>query len=402
MPADLSARVEVEILCEMPAEFGRPQWILGDSTYAFHSSDSLICSFNREGIWHLAMIDLKSKKFTPIATEYTKIDWLRATKDKVVFCAGSPAKLQAIVVLDPETGTMKELKASSRTSFDFEMISQPDIIEFPTTGGLFSYAFYYRPSNANFTGPPNELPPLLVKSHGGPTGTASTGLNLAIQYWTSRGFAVVDVNYGGSTGYGRKYRQRLYGNWGIVDVDDCVNAALHLANQGLADRKRLLISGGSAGGYTTLSALTFRDVFAAGASYYGIGDLLALCDDTHKFESRMNDRLVAPYPQEKPTYIARSPLYHVEQLKRPVIFFQGLEDKVVLPNQAELMVEALRKRRLPVAYLAFAGEQHGFRKAETIKRCLESELYFYSRILGFQPPELSELLLIENLEQFAQ
>jgi dipeptidyl aminopeptidase/acylaminoacyl peptidase len=236
-----------------------------------------------------------------------------------------------------------------------------------------------------------------VKSHGGPIGSTSTMLNLKIQYWTSRGFAVVDVNYGGSTGYGRKYRQRLYGNWGIVDVDDCVNAALYLANKGLVDGKRLLISGGSAGGYTTLCALTFKDVFAAGASYYGIGNLLALCDDTHKFESRTANRLVAPYPEEKATYIARSPLYHVEQLNRPVIFFQGLEDKVVPPNQSELMVNALRKQHLPVCYLAFADEQHGFRQSETIKRCLESELYFYSRILDFQLAETIEPIHIENL-----
>jgi len=266
-----------------------------------------------------------------------------------------------------------------------DMISTPEPIEFPTTNGLMAYAFYYPPCNKNYIGPAKEKPPLLVRSHGGPTSTMSSALNLTIQFWTSRGFAVVDVNYGGSTSYGRQYRQRLYGQWGIVDMDDCTNAALYLASNGLADPKRLLISGRSASGLTTLCALTFKDVFAAGASYFGISDLTALCEDTHKFESRMQDRLVAPYPQEQEVYHARSPLYHVELISSPVIFFQGLEDKVVPPNQTQAMVDAMKNRGVPVECLMFEGEGHGFRKAETIKKALESEFNFYARVLGFTP-----------------
>ena len=222
--------------------------------------------------------------------------------------------------------------------------------------------------------------PLLVLSHGGPTSATSTTFNLGIQYWTSRGFAVLDVNYGGSTGYGRAYRQRLNGQWGVVDVDDCVNGARYLVESGLVDDNRLAIRGGSAGGYTTLCALTFRDVFKAGASHFGISDLEALAHDTHKFESRYLDRLVGPLPERRDIYAERSPIDFTDQLSCPVIFFQGLEDKVVPPNQAEMMVEALREKGLPVAYLPFEGEQHGFRKAENIKRSLDAELYFYSRV----------------------
>jgi len=243
----------------------------------------------------------------------------------------------------------------------------------------------------------NFVDQLLVKSHGGPTSAASSTLNLAIQYWTSRGIAVLDVNYGGSTGYGRPYRQRLNGQWGVVDVDDCVNGARYLVERGIVDGKRLMISGGSAGGYTTLAALTFRNVFKAGASYYGISDLEALAKETHKFESRYLDRLIGPYPERSDLYRARSPIHFAECLSCPVIFFQGLEDKVVPPNQTERMVAALREKGVPVAYLPFEGEQHGFRRAENIQRSLDGELYFYSRVFGFDLAEPVEPVPIENL-----
>jgi dipeptidyl aminopeptidase/acylaminoacyl peptidase len=233
--------------------------------------------------------------------------------------------------------------------------------------------------------------------HGGPTAATTTALSLKVQYWTSRGVAVLDVNYGGSAGYGREYRQRLNGNWGVVDVDDCVNGARHMAERGEADAARCVITGGSAGGYTVLSALTFRDLFKAGASHYGVSDLTVLAEDTHKFESRYLDRLLGPYPERADLYRERSPINYVERLDCPVIFFQGLEDKVVPPNQAELMVEALRRKRLPVAYVAFPGEQHGFRQAANIKRALDGELYFYSRVFGFPLAEQIEPVPIENL-----
>ena len=260
-----------------------------------------------------------------------------------------------------------------------------------------AHAFYYPPHNRDHGAPAGELPPLIVRSHGGPTGATSDAFSLAIQYWTSRGFAVVDVNYGGSTGYGRAYRRRLEGRWGIVDVEDCVNAARFLAESGRADPDRLIIRGGSAGGYTTLAALAFRDTFRAGASLYGIGDLMALAQDTHKFESRYLDRLIGPLPQAESVYRERSPVYHLDEFDCPIIFFQGLDDKVVPPNQAEAMVAALDAKGLPVAYLAFDGEGHGFRKAETIVRAIEAELSFYGRVFGFTPADDIEPVPIRNI-----
>jgi dipeptidyl aminopeptidase/acylaminoacyl peptidase len=275
-------------------------------------------------------------------------------------------------------------------------ISEPELVEFDTTNQKKSYGFLYRPRNKDFTGPPDERPPLIVVTHGGPTSCSYPSFDLKIQYWTSRGFAVLDVNYGGSTGFGRPYRERLKGNWGIVDVDDCVNGAKYLVENDLVDGSRLVIKGGSAGGYTTLATLTFRDVFKAGASYYGVSDLEALARETHKFESRYGDSLVGPYPEAARVYAERSPIHYTERLTAPIIFFQGLDDKVVPPNQAERMVQALRDRKIPVAYIAFEGEQHGFRKAENIARCLEAELYFYSRIFGFEAEGISPVP-IENL-----
>ena len=257
-------------------------------------------------------------------------------------------------------------------------------MEFPTGQGRTAHAFYYPPNNQDFTAPEGERPPLLVKSHGGPTGAASTALDLGIQFWTSRGIGVVDVNYGGSTGYGADYRRRLNGAWGVVDVEDCVNAARFLASRGDADPDRLTIDGGSAGGYTTLAALTFYDVFKAGASYYGVSDLEALAKETHKFESRYLDSLVGKYPEEQDLYRQRSPIHHTHLLSCPLLLLQGLEDEIVPPNQAEMMFEAVRDKGLPAAYVAFEGEQHGFRRAENIKRALEAEIYFYAKVFGFQ------------------
>jgi dipeptidyl aminopeptidase/acylaminoacyl peptidase len=292
---------------------------------------------------------------------------------------------------------MQVLRQSSKASVDAGYLSIAEPIEFPTEHGLTAYGFFYRPKNRDYAAPRGELPPLLVESHGGPTGMTYSELNLEIQYWTSRGIAVLDVNYGGSTGYGRAYRQRLEGQWGIVDVDDCVNGARYLLERGLVDGNRLAITGGSAGGYTTLCALTFRDIFKAGASHYGISDLEALAVGSHKFESQYEHRMIGPYPERRDLYHARSPINFVDHLSCPIIFFQGLEDKVVPPNQAELMVEALRAKKLPVAYIAFEGEQHGFRQAKNIKRALDAELYFYSRVFNFTLADDIEPVHIENL-----
>ncbi len=387
---------EIEPLCEMAAEFGRPQWVFGMSTYAFASAERIICTYTKQGNWHLATLDTTTKQLQPIETPYTEISSLCAGNDRAVFCAGSPTESTSIVELNLATGKMKVLRRSTEVEIDAGYISIPQAIAFPT-GGKSAYAFFYPPQNRDYTTPSGEKPPLLVKSHGGPTSAASSRLNLGIQYWTSRGFAFLDVNYGGSTGYGREYRQRLDGNWGIVDVDDCVNGARYLVERGEVDGNRLAIAGGSAGGYTTLCALTFRDTFKAGASYYGVSDLEALAKDTHKFESRYLDRLIGPYPERQDIYRERSPIHFTESLSCPVIFFQGLEDKVVPPNQTEMMVQALQGKGLPVAYVPFEGEQHGFRRAENIKRALDAELYFYSRVFGFDLAGLVEPVAIDNL-----
>ena len=289
------------------------------------------------------------------------------------------------------------LRRSSQVTIEDGYLSIPQAIEFPTENGLTAHAFFYPPQNCDYTAPALELPPLIVRSHGGPTAATSSMLSLRIQYWTSRGFAVIDVNYGGSTGYGREYRQRLDHQWGIVDVDDCENAAQYLVRQGKVDSNRIAIAGSSAGGYTTLCALTFRDSFKAGASYYGVSDLEALVRDTHKFESRYLYRLIGPYPEQRHLYRERSPIHFTDRLDCPVIFFQGLDDKIVPPNQAEIMVSALKAKGLAVAYIPFTGEQHGFRRAENIKCALDSELYFYSQIFGFELAEPVKLIPIENL-----
>jgi dipeptidyl aminopeptidase/acylaminoacyl peptidase len=260
-----------------------------------------------------------------------------------------------------------------------------------------AHAFYYPPENRDFQAPADEKTPLLVMGHGGPTSAASNSLSLKIQYWTSRGFAVLDVNYRGSTGYGRDYRSQLNGQWGLADVEDCIAGARHLIQLGVVDEKRLCIRGGSAGGYTTLCALAFHDCFRAASVYYGVSDLEALARDTHKFESHYLNRLIGPYPARRDLYRKRSPIHHVDRVSCPVIFFQGLEDKVVPPDQTEKMVFDLRRKGIPVAYVPFAGESHGLRRAENIKRSLESELYFYSRIFGFMPADSLVPVAIENL-----
>jgi dienelactone hydrolase len=389
----------IEPLCEMEAEFGLPQWVFGMSTYAFVSGSKILCTYNQKGLWQLATLDTSLDKpiLDAIPTPYTDISSLKAQGDRAVFIAGSPTEPTAIVQLDLASGETKILRSSTEIQVEKEYLSVPQTIEFPTEDGKTAHAFFYPPTNRDYIAPSEEKPPLLVKSHGGPTASTSSSFSLKTQYWTSRGFAVLDVNYGGSTGYGRAYRQRLNGNCGIVDVDDCANGAKYLAEQGLVDRDRMAISGGSAGGYTTLCALTFKDTFKAGASYYGISDLEALATDTHKFESRYLDGLIGPYPERQDLYVARSPIHFTERLSCPVIFFQGLEDKVVPPNQAAIMVDALKAKGLPVAYVPFEGEQHGFRKAENIKRSLDGEFYFYSRIFGFEPAESIQPVPIENL-----
>jgi dipeptidyl aminopeptidase/acylaminoacyl peptidase len=379
---DLTTRTS-EALAPMAAEFGVPQWNLGMSTYACVGSDRIVCAYSSAGLARLAVLDLKNKTLAPIKTPFTEFGSVRADGERVAFRAGAPDHPVSIVTLDSISQPHRILKKATDILdqgepriADWLTSAQP--VEFPTMGGNTAFGLFYPPRNPQFVGRPEEKPPLLVKCHGGPTSSASSALNLTTQFWTSRGIAVLDVNYGGSTGFGRAYRERLHGNWGIVDVDDCVNGAKFLAARELVDERRIVISGGSAGGYTTLAALVFRDFFQGGASYYGVSDVAALARDTHKFESRYLDWLIGPYPQAEQRYRERSPLHHADRLSKPVIFFQGDEDEVVPPSQSETMVEALRRNGNPVGYFLFAGEQHGFRKAANIQRCLDAELTFYA------------------------
>jgi dipeptidyl aminopeptidase/acylaminoacyl peptidase len=388
---------QVEPLYPMDAEFGQPHWVFGGSLYGFSSEKQIICSYTETGRDYLATLDTLTRELNDIKLSFTTISQVRVAGDRVVFIGASSTESTSIISLHLATRELEVFRRSRETAVDAGYLADPRAVAFPTEGGLIAHGYFYPPRNRDYAAPADEKPPLLVMSHGGPTSSSSASLKYSIQYWTSRGIAVLDVNYGGSSGYGRAYRERLDGQWGVVDVDDCVNGARHLAERGEVDRNRLAIRGGSAGGYTTLCALTFRDAFKAGASHYGISDLEALATDTHKFESRYLHRLIGPYPERRDLYIERSPIHFTERLNCPMILFQGLEDKVVPPNQAEKMVAAVRAKTLPVAYLTFEGEQHGFRKAENIKRVLEAELYFYAKVFGFELADPVEPVRIENL-----
>ena len=387
----------VESICPLEAEFGRPQWIFGLSTYGFESPTSLICTYQLSGQSYLARLDTETGKLAIIDIPYSDILSVNVNTGRALVRAASETQPTSLLLVDLDSGESTILRTAFKVSVDPAYFSSPRSITFPTETGFNAYAYHYPPVNPDFSPPPGEKPPLLVMSHGGPTAATSSNLDYEIQYWTSRGFAVLDVNYGGSTGFGRLYRQRLNGNWGVVDVDDCANGALFMAESGFADGNRLAITGGSAGGYTTLCALAFKDVFKAGGCYFGIGDLETFVHDTHKFESRYLDSLVGPYPERKDLYYERSAINYLDQFNCPVIFFQGLEDKIVPPNQSESMFAALKEKGIPTAYLPFEGEQHGFRKAQNIKRALESEFYFYSRVFDFKPADEIEPMHIENL-----
>ncbi len=376
----------VEALCQREAEFAGPHWSFGVSMYGFRSENEIVCTYIENGVSRLAHLSTGSGQLTPIANPYQEIRDLRVAGSVVAFLGGSPTialELARIDLYEHEHNQQHEILARSIAQLpDTACLSVPESISYPTTGGRVAHAFYYPPCNPDVSMPENARPPLIVIGHGGPTSMATSTLKLSTQFWTSRGFAVLDVNYGGSSGFGRAYRDTLKGTWGVVDVDDCVAGARHLSTRGVVDGERLIIRGSSAGGLTTLCALTFHDVFKAGASYYGVSDLAGLDDDSHKFESRYTEYLIAPKAEAQALYLQRSPVHHTDKLKRPMIFFQGLDDKVVPPPQSEVMVEALRASGVPVAYMTLDGEGHGFRKADSIVRTLEAELYFYQRVLA--------------------
>ncbi len=394
---DAGGDVAAERLYAMDADFGLPQWVFGMSSYAFLDADSVICTYTQGGERFMALLDIAGGTLRPLDLGYAGT-MLAAAGGRAVYVGASPTAAAAVILLEP--GGLSEVEVVRRSiafAVDEGYLSIAEPVEFPTEGGLTAHGYFYPPRNRDYAAPADELPPLIVTSHGGPTSATNGDLSLSRQYWTSRGFAILDVNYGGSTGYGRAYRQRLNDNWGVVDVDDCVNGARWLVEQGLVDGERLIIRGGSAGGYTTLRAITAHRVFKAAASYYGISDAEALAQDTHKFESRYNDSLIGPYPARRDLYVARSPIYAAHDCSAALILFQGLEDKVVPPDQSEAMFIAARNKELPVAYVAFPGEGHGFRQAANIKRAMENELYFYGRVFGFEPGEPLEPVEIENL-----
>jgi dipeptidyl aminopeptidase/acylaminoacyl peptidase len=389
---------EIEQLTGEEADLGHAQWLFDGSTYAFLEGGAIAIVRCDRGEETLQLLEPGAARPRELGLPFTSFGYpsLSARGSTVAFAAATPESETAIVVFDIAAGELELVRSASEEPADPAYASLPRPIEFATSGGETAYGFYYPPANAEFEGPAGELPPLIVQSHGGPTSHATPALDREFVFWTSRGFGVVDVNYRGSSGYGRAYRDRLRGGWGVLDTDDCIAAARHLAATGEVDGERLAIRGGSAGGYATLCALVFHDDFATGASYYGVADTETLAKDTHKFESRYLDGLIGPYPERADLYRERSPIHFVEQLRVPVILFQGLEDEVVPPSQAETMVAALKQNGIPHAYLAFAGEQHGFRRAETEIRCLEAELYFYGRILSFEPADELEPVEIED------
>jgi dipeptidyl aminopeptidase/acylaminoacyl peptidase len=383
-----------EPLCRMDAEFGAPHWTFGNSMYGFTPDGEIVCTYIEKGVSKLAR--LHNGALDPIANPYQEIRELKVGDGFVVLLAGSPTIPAEIARIDLATGVLEVLERSIATLPHVGYLSIPDSISYPSANGRTAHAFFYPPTNRDVQAPAGSKPPVIVISHGGPTGMAASTLKLATQYWTSRGFGVLDVNYGGSAGFGREYRDALKGQWGIVDVEDCISGAQHLVASGLADAERLIVRGGSAGGFTTLCALTFHDVFKAGASYYGVSDLQGLDDDSHKFESHYNEYLIAPKAESPALYAQRSPIHHTSRLSRPMIFFQGLDDKVVPPQQSEVMVDALKRRGVPVAYVPLEGEGHGFRKAENIVRTLEAELYFYQRIFGLPVADVPAPVVIDN------
>ncbi|HKB33170.1 MAG TPA: prolyl oligopeptidase family serine peptidase [Candidatus Dormibacteraeota bacterium] len=385
-----------EALCPRSAEFGAPQWGFGMRFYAFTGPDEIVCLYSEPGGTRLGRIDLNTGAMRQVELLYTRLNGVQSVGRKVALFAGSATLAERVLTVDLDTGAQEVVKVSNSAHIDSANLSIPKAIEFPTEGGLTAHADFYPPRNGDFESPAGTKPPLVVHCHGGPTASAGPTYPFEYQYWTSRGIAVVDVNYGGSSGYGRAYRTRLNGNWGVVDVDDCINAARYLTKQGLVDGNRISITGGSAGGFTVLLSLTKHDFYNAGASHFGVGDLESFIKETHKFESRYIDTLVGPYPERADLYRDRSAVHFADDLKVPVILFQGLEDKIVPPAQAEEFVAVCQKKKLPYAYVAFEGEQHGFRQEKNIRRAIEGEMYFLSRIFGFDVAGKIEPVHIEN------
>ncbi len=387
-----------ELLTPIEAEFAYPDWQFGFSNYTFMGPGRIVAcgrAGGRDSLWSIeAAGGGVPARLTSIDVPFTEMDELQTVGDRVALIGSGPNDFSSVVTLDPATGAPTILRRATETILDPVDVSAAQPIEFKTAGGRTAHALFYPPRNGRYRAPVGELPPLIVTSHGGPTSAASSALSVTTQLFTSRGLAVLDVDYGGSTGYGREYRKRLEGTWGVTDVEDCANGAIALAERGLIDRDRIAIRGGSASGYTTLCAVTFRDEFRAGVSYFGIGDLETFAAETHKFESRYVDRLVGPYPEAAELYRERSPLNFTDRISCPVLILQGLDDRIVPPVQAEQIVASLAANGIPHAYLAYEGEDHGFRKAENIIGSFAAELSFYGQIFGFEPADRIEPLVL--------
>ena len=392
---------EVHALTYEEAELGYPQWVFDLTRYDFLPGGRVACVFTREAVDGLEILDLASGRLERLDLPYTSFHSpsLRSYGSKLYFPASSPTEPSAVVELDADTKRATILSRSTELELDERYISVAEPLAFEGTDDLTSHGFFYAPKNPEHSAEEGELPPLLVFVHGGPTAHVQTSLDLGIQLFTSRGLAVVDLNYGGSTGYGREYRDRLRGRWGEVDVEDSAAAVRYLAERGDIDAARVEITGGSAGGYTTLLALAIRDEFAAGTSYYGVADLVTFHGETHKFESHYDDYLVGPWPEAIDTYRDRSPVSHADSISRPLLLLQGLDDKVVPPAQSEVIVDALKQRGIPYAYIAFEGEGHGFRQAENVKRAYAAHLSFLAQVFGFDPADELEPIEIENLAE---
>jgi dipeptidyl aminopeptidase/acylaminoacyl peptidase len=402
-------RADPAAVCPVELEFGGPAWGLGHASYGV-VRDRIVASWTEDGVGRLGIVaGDRAAAFATTATSYRELATSSSAVAAICSYLDRPSELVVFTVPSPPAGTVDPVDevgavetvtvaATSVLDIDPGLISRPEHVTWRSTDGVTAHGFLYPPANTEVTVPPDERPPLIVTVHGGPTSASPPAFSLARTFWTSRGFAVLDVNYGGSTGYGRAYRDRLVGGWGVVDVADCSSGALAMAELGRADASRLAITGGSAGGFTALACLTATDTFSAGASHFGISDLVVLAEDTHKFESRYLDSLVGPYPERADLYRERSPIHHVDRLSCPIVLFQGTEDTVVPPNQAELMAAAVRAKGLPVSLVLMEGEGHGFRLAENQIRALETELVFYGKVFGFQPAGDLPSLHVQNLE----
>lgn len=388
---------QVRPLCPMAADFAYPQWLFGFTRYAFLSRGRIACVYSEDGFDHLAILR-RSKRLDPVELGLTSFFPPHVVSDGeecLLFVAGGPSMGRSILRWELGALCPEVLRNGLPPGLDPSWFSTPLSIPFPTGDGGQAHMLFYRPHHPHLRPARDEKPPLIVIAHGGPTAAAASHVDLETQFFTSRGLAVALVNYGGSAGFGRAYRDRLKGQWGIVDVEDCIFAACYLAAQGEVDGRRMAVRGGSAGGYTALRALACSNAFSAGISYYGVADLIAFDAETHKFESHYNEWLIGPRPVAEPTYRGRSPVALAGRIQAPILLLQGLDDRIVPPSQAERMVEALRRARVPYAYLTFEGEGHGFRQEETLRRCLEAELYFLGRVFGFQPADAVDDIGIE-------